>query len=193
MDWRKTGERPEIEDDWKSAELQIRESGIILWESTASACRQNGLRPSDVRTLVKWWREHSEGFQRPPGALKFALTTTRPQSPSGGLPSDLGACFPPLDPKLVQRGTDRQRSEHEARAALQRRQAEDKLLSARQELTQLELDFGATVDEIEFSELAEIVKEPRILESVKRFGRSSNLVRPLLLRAMADFFKTTKG
>jgi hypothetical protein len=151
-----------------------------------------------VLALIAWWQDRSSGFHSPHGALKYALSEARPQPSTGGLAKDLAEYFPPLDPALLQRVRDRQQSQREAELALQRRQEEEtrlaRLNDQKQLMLQWEEDFGERLDSMDESELASLVKSDRfILDALRRQGRKSFAVRPVLLKAMADFFKQTKG
>ena len=175
-------------DGWLAAVEEITKSGIIQIDSTVRSCREHGLTPSNVLALVTWWREHSDGFLRPPGALRFALTTTRPLSPSKPLPDDLAGCFPPLDPQWAQRVADRQRSAREAAAALQSRQKTETYLTNRVSESQLVIDweraYGPILDAMPEDRVWELCP-PAILDICKKRGRKFGMVRHELLRVLA--------
>jgi hypothetical protein len=139
-----------------------------------------------VLSLVAWWRDNQEGFSRPQGALYCALTSTRPQSDSGLIGSELGRHFPPLDPAYVQRVRDRERSQREALAERKRKKEEfDAEVLARAN-NQLELDFGSVLDAMEDDALLSLCPTPILRSQLKKHGKQSPLIRPLLLQLLAD-------
>jgi hypothetical protein len=142
--------------------------------------------------MVGWWQKNREGFRRPPGALKSALSSTRPQSGTMRLPADLSVCFPPLDPAFVESLSAKRRADAEASASVKRVRDEMVFSVAISDQKQLEFDwekrYGKKLDEMPDEELFALVLDSSTILYAKKYGRGSPLVRPLLLAAVARFF-----
>ncbi|MHC4698490.1 MAG: hypothetical protein ACYTFA_17290 [Planctomycetota bacterium] len=143
---------------------------------TASAALSNGLGLSQIREVIDYWlsRPHAWG----PGALRNRLI-----SPSAlNLPPDEG--WPP--PYMREREHTVLRAEREAS-----REAADKTASRqaeKEELKQLELQFGSAIDELDFATQADLLgHEPTAVRMLRNphFGPQSKLIRPSLLREFA--------
>ena len=119
-------------EEWRGAAEIVELSGLKKCDEAIRTARAHDLQPSDVLTLVEWWKSVKHGFRSPHGALFHAMTTTRPQSLE-----NIRECFPPLDPAVAAslatsarqaRELDQRRNRTEADAAEKKRSERERQL-----------------------------------------------------------------
>jgi len=177
------------EEGWKEVKKALEAAGLRCIDQATTGCQKHGLRPSDVLRLVGWWRDNRAGFTRPEGALYAALCKAQPELESGGLVPDLGVYFPPLDPDQLERERAKRRFLADQTAAQNRTFEDERIRTANAQERQLLLDFeaeyGHELNDMSDDAIISLCPNAVVVDSFRKLGRDSPLVRPDLLKAVA--------
>jgi hypothetical protein len=168
-------------DEWRVVVAKLKAFGLVLAEAAVNEADVKGFTPWQILDWLAWLTDPTRNGDYGPGTILERIRTP------GSLEWSVDYGWPPPSKEAASARREESVTRHAENQRRQQAEQESKAKQLRIEIeAPLEAAHGKKLDSLSDDELNELVGDaPKLATPLKRFGRSSPLVRPELLSMLA--------